>query len=226
MVAHLTGGQGVAGSNPVSPTDVMSRDIVDSRTCNCCGPGCRRSRGSRGTVTRAGRRSSWVALSARRGSTVTATLLPERRRCREASRRPRLGSSGTSVSLAHVQVASPSRSTCSSSSAMASSAAARRGGTPSHLSRSAAASRVVRVQVPADKVAQRRLWVPPGRSPAGGREAWRRSRTSSSGALRPSRAMRRAVTPAQDCRRGDARFVVTKTGQASVSRRVCSRRPA
>ena len=29
LVAHLTGGQGVAGSNPVSPTDVMSRDTVD-----------------------------------------------------------------------------------------------------------------------------------------------------------------------------------------------------
>ena len=28
LVAHLTGGQGVAGSNPVIPTDVMSRDTV------------------------------------------------------------------------------------------------------------------------------------------------------------------------------------------------------
>jgi hypothetical protein len=29
------GGQGVAGSNPVSPTDVMSQDIGDSRTYGC-----------------------------------------------------------------------------------------------------------------------------------------------------------------------------------------------
>src|SRR5690606_14835251 len=32
LVAHLTGGQGVAGSNPVSPTSVMSHDIPDART--------------------------------------------------------------------------------------------------------------------------------------------------------------------------------------------------
>ena len=32
LVAHLTGGQGVAGSNPVSPTDVMSQDIGMART--------------------------------------------------------------------------------------------------------------------------------------------------------------------------------------------------
>jgi hypothetical protein len=28
LVAHLTGGQGVAGSNPVSPTDMPRKDLV------------------------------------------------------------------------------------------------------------------------------------------------------------------------------------------------------
>jgi hypothetical protein len=39
LVAHLTGGQGVAGSNPVSPTDVMSQDIPDTRTHGNVGSG-------------------------------------------------------------------------------------------------------------------------------------------------------------------------------------------
>jgi hypothetical protein len=29
LVAHLTGGQGVVGSNPAVPTNVMSRDMGD-----------------------------------------------------------------------------------------------------------------------------------------------------------------------------------------------------
>ena len=53
LVAHLTGGQGVAGSNPVSPTIVMSQDMPDTRTCGSRF-GCLSFRGVLGLVVLAG----------------------------------------------------------------------------------------------------------------------------------------------------------------------------